>query len=281
MQTSVPGVDSLLPVRERFDLTGRTALVTGAAGGIGRATAAAFADLGASVAIADVPARLDAAQEVAEQIAKRYNVKAIAVAADVSDEDSVIQMVEETRQKLGGLHVVHSNAGIINATDSADLPLAEWDRMLRINLTGMFLVNRTAGQAMRDQGEGGSIINTASMSGTIINRAIEGSRHAIAYTTTKAGVKHLTKGMAMEYAPYGIRVNSISPGVMISGIHDKALQDLGISYKDFNAGAGETVPLGRYGTLDEIGGIVAFLATDLASFITGADILIDGGTTVW
>src|SRR3954451_20518700 len=163
MQTTAPGVDSLLSVRERFDLTGRIALVTGAAGGIGRATAAAFAELGASVAIADVGPRLDAAEEVAQQIARRFNVKAIAVAADVADEASVVQMVEETSQKLGGLHVVHSNAGIINASDSPDLPLSEWERMLRINLTGMFLVNRTAARLMKDQGAGGSIINTASM----------------------------------------------------------------------------------------------------------------------
>src|SRR3954447_24163651 len=114
MQTPEPGVNSRLLARNRFNLQGRIALVTGAAGGIGRATAAAFAELGASVAIADVAPRLDAAEEVAQQIARRFDVKTIAVAADVSDEASVVQMVEETSRKLGGLHVVHSNAGIIN-----------------------------------------------------------------------------------------------------------------------------------------------------------------------
>src|SRR4051812_18093584 len=281
METATRSVDALLSVRERFTLKGKRAIVTGGAGGIGRATAAAFADLGADVAIADIAPRRRDAEEVAEQIASRYGVTAIALTADVTDEDSVVAMVNETRSALGGLEVVHSNAGIVSTSDSPDQTLADWDRIIRINLTSMFLVNRTAANAMKEDGVAGSIINTASMSGTIINQVPDGVRHAVGYTTSKAGVKHLTKGMAVDYAPFGIRVNSVSPGVMISGIHDGFLHESGMTYEQLNATAKGSVPLGRYGTMDEIGGIVAFLATDLASFITGADILIDGATTVW
>lgn len=268
-------------VRDRFDLSGRSALVTGGAGGIGRATAAAFADLGANVAVADVPARQEDARAVADGITTEFGVTAIAIAADVTDESAVNGMVSEVSQRLGSLDIVHSNAGIISGSDAPDMPLDEWERMLRVNLTSMFLVNRASGALMRAANIRGSIINTASMSASIVNQAPEGSPHAVAYTTAKAGVKHLTKAMAMNYAPDGIRVNSVSPGVMISGIHDALLRSNGLSIEQFQATARGAVPLGRYGSLEEIGGIVAFLATDLASFITGADFLVDGGTTVW
>ncbi|WP_167584919.1 SDR family NAD(P)-dependent oxidoreductase [Kineococcus rubinsiae] len=279
--TATP-LDELLPTRARFDLTGKVALVTGGAGGIGRSTASALADLGADVAVVDL--KIDTAREVAEFISSRYDVKTTALETDVADEASVVSMFDQVVRDLGGLDVVHSNAGIITGDDSADMPLDSWRRMIDINLTSMFLVNRHAARVMKQAGTRGSVINTASMSGSIVNQAPPGSRHGIAYSTTKAGVKHLTKGMAADYAVDGIRFNSISPGVMISGIHDGFLSQIGISAEDFLATAKSGpshLPMERFGTMDEIGGIVAFLATDLASFITGADILVDGGTTVW
>jgi sorbose reductase len=283
MQTA-PQVAELRSIKERFSLAGRKAFVTGAAGGIGRTTAAAFAELGADVAIVDIAPRLEDAQKVADEIAERFGVNAIAVASDVGDADAVDAMVQTVVEQLGGLDIVHSNAGIVSGEDNADMPVEVWDRMVRVNLTGMFLVNRRAAATMKANGTRGSIINTASMSGSIVNQAPEGGRHGIAYSTTKAGVIHLTKAMAADYALDGIRVNCISPGVMISGIHDAYLQSQGVSYEQFNAAARHapfSVPMGRFGTMDEIGGIVAFLATDLASFMTGADIVIDGGTTIW
>ncbi|MFZ0529736.1 MAG: SDR family oxidoreductase [Propionicimonas sp.] len=277
-------LQELQSVKDRFTLAGKKAVVTGAAGGIGRTTAAAFAELGADVAVWDIPARQEDAQLVADDLASRFGVQAMAVPVDVADAASVDAAFETVLGRFGALDVVHSNAGIISGNDNLDMPIEEWDRMIRVNLTGMFLVDRRAAAIMRKAGTRGAIINTASMSATLVNRAPDGTPHSMAYSASKAGVKHLTKAMAVELALDGIRVNSVSPGVVISGIHDAFLGAMGISYDQFNAAARNapfSVPMGRFGTLDEIGGIVAFLATDLASYITGADILVDGGTTVW
>jgi len=274
-------VQNLLSIKERFTLEGKKAFVTGAAGGIGRSTAAAFAELGADVAIVDIKPKEEKAKEIAEYISKKFGVKSIAVTTDVSDPVAVDSMISQIVKAFGTIEVVHSNAGIVMANDSPEMALDEWNKMVNINLTGMFLVNRTSANVMKDSGKGGAIINTASMSATIVNQAPEGMRHAPAYCATKAAVKHFTKVMAVDYAKYNIRVNSISPGVMFSGIHDSLLASAGVAYDIFAETANFSVPMRRYGNMNEIGGIVAFLATDLASYITGADILVDGGYTVW
>jgi sorbose reductase len=277
-------LSALSGVRARFDLTDRVAVVTGAAGGIGRSTAAALADLGATVAVADIPARLEQSRAVADAIASRYGSEAMGVGADVTDERDVDRLFEAVLARFGRLDVVHSNAGMLPPEDHFDMPLSDWNRTLDVNLTGMFLVDRRAAQILREQGRGGSIINTASISGSIINQAPEGGRHAVAYTAAKAGVRHLTKAMAVDLADVGIRVNSVSPGLIVSGMHTSMLAEQGLNYGDIDSrarSAPASIPMGRFGTLDELGGIVAFLATDLASFITGADILVDGGATAW
>ncbi|NQX18314.1 SDR family NAD(P)-dependent oxidoreductase [Rathayibacter sp. VKM Ac-2857] len=282
--SSATPLSDLRSVKNGFTLAGKKALITGAAGGIGRTTAAAFAELGADIAIIDIAPRLEEAQKVADQLAERYGVNAIAVACDVSDSAGVEKTIAHVTRTLGGLDIVHSNAGIVSMNDSPDMPIEEWERVLRVNLNGMFLINRTAAAAMKAAGTRGSIINTCSMSGSIVNRPPEGRRHGIAYSTSKAGVRHLTKAMAADYALAGIRVNSVSPGVMLSGIHDEFLAASNTTNEQFNAAALHepfSVPMGRFGDMNEIGGIVAFLATDLASYITGADILVDGGTTIW
>ena len=128
---------------------------------------------------------------------------------------------------------------------------------------------------MKAQGKGGAVVNTASMSAHIVNEAHgEGARHSICYTATKAGVLHLTKSFAMDFCRDHIRFNSISPGYMLSGIHDNIPQ----SYLDEIA---KDTPMQRFGTMDEIGGLVAFLLSDLATLITGSDVLVDGGHCVW
>jgi NAD(P)-dependent dehydrogenase (short-subunit alcohol dehydrogenase family) len=265
-------LNELESVKDRFTLAGKKAFVTGAAGGIGRSTAAAIAELGADIALVDM--KLDVAQDNARYIADRYGVKTIAVAADVSDPASVDAMMATILQEFGRIDAVHSNAGVITPDDSGEMSVESWKHMIDVNLTGMFLVNKAVAVAMKSQGLGGAVVNTASMSGHIINYAPEPARSGVAYCATKAGVMHLTKGMAMDFRKDGIRFNSISPGYMYSGIHDAIPQET------LDAVAAEE-PLGRFGSMNEIGGIVAFLLTDLASYITGADILVDGGHTVW
>ena len=265
-------VKEFTSVLQQYTLKGKKALVTGAAGGLGRSTAQAFAELGADVSLMDIPQKLEQLTSLAKNISDKYGVKAIVVTGDVSDEQSVKEFVAKTVDELGTIDVLHNNAGIIMLEDSADVELEKWNRMVGINLNGVMLVGRTVANVMIDHQHGGAIINTASMSGHIINR-VDNEEYGFAYTTTKAAVLHLTRGMAANYIKHGIRVNSISPGVVISGIHDHIPVDM------LESGA-KDVPIKRFGTLDEIAGVVAFLATDLAGFMVGSDVLVDGGQCI-
>lgn len=256
-------------IKARFTLAGKKALVTGAAGGIGRTAAQAFAELGADVALIDIPAKKEVLDTIADKISSKFGVKAIGVEGDVSDEASVKAAIGRIVEKFGTIDVVFNNAGIIMRGDNANVELEKWNNMIAVNLTGILLVGREAANVMIQHKHGGSIINTASMSGHIINRTPT-EEYGFSYTTTKAGVLHLTHGMAANYIKYGIRVNSISPGVVLSGIHDNIpVEYLGPMVKE--------VPIRRFGSLVEVADAVAFLATDMASFMVGSDILIDGG----
>ncbi len=258
-------------VMGRFDLSDKKALVTGAAGGIGGACARAFAEMGADVALMDVVARQAELEQVAASIAERYKVRSIAITGDVADESSISQFIHTTVDALGTIDILHNNAGIASL-DRADMAFEEWRRLMAINVDGVMLVGRAAANVMIEHGHGGSIINTASMSGHIVNRMPD-ANYGFAYTTSKAAVLHMTRAMAAEYVKYGIRVNSVSPGVVLSGIHDMVPPEL---LRDIL----KDVPLGRFGTLDEVAGVVAFLASDLSSFMIGSDVLADGGQCI-
>ena len=266
-------IAKLASVRDRFSFEGKKGFVTGAAGGIGRSTAAALAELGAEVALIDI--NLPRAQENAEEINKRFGTKCFALHCDVSNPLSVKEMMRALIGRFGEIHFVHSNAGIIMPDDSGDMPFESWKKMVDVNLTGMMLIDQAAAQQMKAQGTGGAVVNTASMSAHIVNQAHgENARHSICYTATKGGVLHLTKSFAMDFCRDHIRFNSISPGYMLSGIHD------GIPQEVLDTVAKDT-PMQRFGTMDEIGGLVAFLLSDLATFITGTDVLVDGGHCCW
>lgn len=268
---SIVKIEELASIKSRFTLEGKKGFVTGAGGGIGRSTAAAMAEMGCDVALVDI--REDLAKENARIIADSYGVKTMGIGCDITDEVQVKEMFAKILKDFGRVDCVHSNAGSIGrGEDDGDIDLEHWNRLIEINLTGMFRIDQIAARHMRDTGHGGAIVNTASISGHIINRT-EG-RHSVAYPAAKAGVLHLTKGFAADFAKAGVRVNSISPGNMMSGIHhwipDKAVEAME-----------EDCPMKRFGNMNEIGGAVVFLMTDLASYITGADLLIDGGYTVW
>lgn len=267
---TVVELKDLKSVKERFTLKDRKAIVTGAAGGIGRSTAAAIAELGGQVALADL--KLGKARENADFIAQKYGVETLALEVDVSDPASVRAMVERVAGEWGALDAVHCNAGILLDDDCGDMPYESWRKMIEVNIDGMFLVNQACCQWMRDNKQTGAIVNTASMAAHALVRTRD--THDVCYTTTKAALLGLTRGMAADFIPYGIRVNSVSPGYMFSGIHDGMPDDL----LDMFAG---DVPMGRFGTMDEIAGVVAFLLSDLASYITGADLIVDGGYTIW
>lgn len=270
----VEQIPDLQNMKSLFTLEGKVALVTGASGGIGRSTAAGFAELGAKVMLMDLPRQEENLKQYCQEIRERYGSEADYVLGDVSDEASVNAFVAKTIERFGSIDVLHNNAGISmgGTTKIETMPLEKWQREIDINLTGMFIVGRAVANVMKAQGRSGSIINTASMSGRIVNTEA-------AYCSSKAAIIHLTACMAIEYIKDNIRVNSISFGGMLSGLHEtfcKTPETLAARYATLD----KNTPIGRLGTLSETVGPVLFLATDLSSYMTGADLLVDGAYAV-
>lgn len=277
---AIPKVQSIRDMRsvqEMLSLEGKVALVTGAAGGIGRSTAAAFAEIGAKVALMDIPQRADVLARNVSEIKSRFGGDVMYVTGDVSDEASVKSFVNDVVKAYGTIHIVHNNAGVGLAGDDSNIPIEQWNRIVAINQTGILLVGRTCANLMIEHRHGGSLITTSSMSGLIVNRLPEGSRYGVVYPATKAAVEHMTKAMAMDYCKFGIRFNSVCYGYIISGIHDVKA---GFPEEAFDHMA-ESTPMGRVGMLDETVGCVVYLASDLSTFATGSTVVVDGGYTVW
>lgn len=247
-----------------MSLDGKTAAITGAGSGFGRATARLFADRGASVVAVDVD---EAAIEETVALIEDDDPpgEAIAVPADVTDGDAVAAFVEATVEAFGRIDVLHSNAGVVHPmTPAAELSEAEWDRIQAVNLKGVFLGAKHAVPEMREQG-GGAIVNTASIAAT---RPRDGLS---AYVASKGGVLALTEALALEFAGDGIRVNAVSPVASPTGMLDDLTEE------DVERMA-ETIPLGRLADPGDIAEAVAFLADDeTAGMITGEELRVDGG----
>ena len=252
---------------EKMRLDGKKGFVTGAARGIGKCTATAFAEAGADVAIVDVD--LDVAKETAEEIAKATGRKVIALKCDCTDEKQVNDMVAQVVSQLGGLDFCHNNAGICINAPAEEMSYEQWSKVININLTGIFLTDIAAGKYMLEHG-GGSIINTASMSGHIVNVP----QPQCAYNASKAGVIQLTKSLAIEWAKRGVRVNSISPGYIGTELVNSS--DLLVPLIEMWSAM---APMGRLGRPEELQSICVYLAGDTSSFTTGSDFVIDGAFT--
>lgn len=253
-----------MSVLDLFDLTGKTALVTGASTGIGKKMAEAYLQAGARVAIA--ARHPDALETVAAELDSMGGA-VLPIACDVTQPDQVTRMVERVTAELGGIDVAVCNAGIINLTPLLDMSPEEFHTIQATNVTGVFLTAQAAARAMVTQGRGGSIINTASMSGHIINIP----QPAGHYCTSKAAVIHLTKAMAVEFARHNIRVNSISPGY----IRTELVEPMAEYHRLWEP----KIPLGRIGRPDELTGLYLYLASAASSYMTGSDVVIDGGYT--
>ncbi len=252
---------------EKMKLDGKKGFITGAARGIGKCTATAFAEAGADVAIVDMD--LETAQAIAQEIAQATGRKVIALQCDVTDEAQVQVMVDEVVKQLGGLNFCHANAGICINAAADEMTYAQWKKNIDVNLNSVFLTDVLAGKYMLAHG-GGSIINTASMSAHIVNVP----QPQCAYNASKAGVIQLTKSLAIEWAKRGVRVNSISPGYIGT--------DLTLSsetLKPFIAQWNAMAPMGRLGKPEELASICVYLAGDTSSFTTGADFVLDGAFT--
>jgi gluconate 5-dehydrogenase len=252
-----------------FDLTGRTAIVTGGHGELAEAISGALAQLGCSVTLA--ARRVANCEDLAHRLEQAYGVRTLALAADVSDEDDVERLVSTTRSQLGGVDVVVNSAATFWAAAPEDVPTAKgWRRVLDVNLTGAFLVCRTAGREMLAQGRG-SIINMSSSGGLMSFLPEAGS--TLSYTTTKGALINLTRDLAAQWAHRGVRVNAIAPGSMDGGmthsIPDER-QERMVSL----------IPMRRQGRPEELQGAIAYLASDASSYVTGAVLVVDGGQTI-
>ena len=265
------------------DLSGRVALVTGATGILGRHFCNGLAASGANVVVADLDS--DAAELFASELQSSYGHPCLGVACDVSSEVAVVAMVDLALKTFGRLDFVHCNA----ATKTADLrlffapfedyALETWREVMSVNLDGMFLTAKVAGGALARQGRGGSIVMTASIYGMVApdQRIYEGSRYMggaintpAVYAASKAGVIGLARFLATYWADKGIRVNVLTPGGVESGQNEI-----------FSTNYSERVPLGRMANPGEMVGALLFLASVASSYVTGQNIVVDGGLTAW
>lgn len=258
--------------RDLFDLRGRVAIVTGGARGLGRQHAFALAEAGADVAICDI---LEAEGERTRAEIEALGTRAIFGRVDVTVPSEIDRFVAHVEEELGPIRILVNNA----ARPSEGCPLEEleddlWREILDTNLSSLFYFGKRVARRMIARGGGGSIINISSINAFVVSNIAP--RHNVAYCVAKAGITGLTKGMAAEWAQYGIRVNALAPGYILT---DQTAASAAIP--EIYARNIANTPMKRYGRLDELKGAIVYLASDASSFMTGATLLVDGGYTVW
>lgn len=249
-----------------FDLSGKTAIVVGGAGGIGEATAEMYAKKGANVVIADCK---DTCAEVAERIAKEYGVKTFGVKCDVTSQDSVDGMMEAVVQEFGEVNILAAMPGFVDLYRAAEIEISTIEKHIAINAVGVFRVCQAVANQMIRQGKGGKIVCVTSQADFIaINKHV-------GYTMSKAAVVGMIKVCALEWAEYGINVNGVAPTVVNTYMGEKAWQ--GKVKTDMI----EKIPAHRFAETDEIAAAVLFLSCKESNMITGEDLVVDGGFTIY
>lgn len=249
-----------------FSLHNKTAIVTGGTSGIGRTVADYLASAGANIAI--ISRSKSDTRRVAKEIKSEYAVQTVGVDCDVAIEEEVDEMIQVVAEKLGTPGVLFNNAGINIWGGALDLNFSDWKKVLDVNVNGIFLVARAFAKKLIEDEKPGSIINNASISGSIVNLP----QFQTAYNTSKAAVIHLTKVLAVEWIQQKIRVNTISPGYVWTEMNHQIPEEIRNVWV-------ESTPIGRFAQPDEIAGAVIYLASNASSYTSGAEILIDGGFT--
>ena len=248
-----------------FSLKGKKGFITGAARGIGKCLAEAFTEMGALIAIVDID--IEEAEKTAGELADRYSAHTTAIRCDVTDAEDVERMMETFIKEYGTIDFAINNAGIANTNPAEEISSKDFKKVVDINLNGVFLTAQAAARQMIKEGKAGSIVNTASMSAHIIN-----TPQTIAnYCASKGGVLLLTKALAVEWAPYNIRVNCVSPGYMAT--------ELVAEMKNMHEGWISKIPAGRLGVPEDLVGAYLYLLSDAARYTTGTDLIVDGGYT--
>ena len=256
-------------------LRGKNVLVTGGSSGIGQAIAVRFAEYGANVAINYLRAP-EEAHGTEEQVhactarVRQKGLRAVLVGGDVCEDDDVVRMAGEAIEGLGGIDVLVNNAGIQISRPTEELSSADFDRVLAVNLRGAFLCAREALRHFLAEEKGGSIVNISS-----VHQLIPKPNY-LGYSTSKGGMQNLTRTLALEYAGRSIRVNGLGPGATVTPINRAWIDD-----PAKRAQVEEHIPMRRAGEADEMAGVTCFLASDMAAYITGQTIFVDGGLTLF
>ncbi|MCI9017419.1 MAG: 2-dehydro-3-deoxy-D-gluconate 5-dehydrogenase KduD [Lachnospiraceae bacterium] len=244
-----------------FDLTGKTAIVTGASAGLGEGMAEALARAGANI--------VGVARTSCENVGKKVEAAGtgfLEVRADLASTEPLDRILSETLKAFGRVDILVNNAGMIRRADALEFSEKDWDDVLNVNLKTLFFFSQKIANAFVHQGTGGKIINTASM------LSYQGGVRTASYTSSKSGVIGLTRLMANEWAKYGINVNAIAPGYMITN-NTKALREDKARYEEILG----RIPAGRWGTPEDLGGAVVFLASRASDYIHGFTVAVDGG----
>lgn len=250
-------------LEDMFGLKGKTAVVTGAGRGIGQVIAVGLAKAGAEIVIISRSGAEETVKMITEAGGKAYDLR-----ADVTNEEEVNNSVAEIIKRSGEIDILFNNAGVCIHKGTLEATVEEWRSVIDINLTGEYIMARAVGKTMIEKGIKGSIVNMASMSGTIVNIP----QWQASYNASKAGVIHLTKSLAAEWIGYGIRVNSLSPGYISTPMSADVPQELKDAWEPL-------MPMHRMGTPEELIPAILYLVSPASGYTTGTDLIVDGGYT--
>ncbi|WP_077213256.1 SDR family oxidoreductase [Bacillus dakarensis] len=248
-----------------FDLSGRTALITGGGIGLGQIIAEAYAEYGANIALCS--RKIENCHETAEQIKEKYGVKTAAYACDISSEEDVNKTVEAVLADFGQIDILVNNSGTTWGANAEEMPLSAWQKVIDVNVTGTFLMSQAVGKHMISR-KYGKIINIGSIAGLRAKGASE--LNAIGYSTSKAAVHHFTRDLALKWVEYGINVNAIAPGIFLTKMSKFMPKEILESRN----------PMKRTGDPESLQGLALLLASDAGNFTTGQVIAVDGGASL-